>query len=407
MQPHLILFAICILIACRRQDNHNHNHNHEVVNKETKLSADKIDEDTLILTPAQFKTANIKTDSLQIRNMSQVIRATGILDLPPQQLINISLPMNGILKHTDLLEGMYVKKHQPIATIEHPDFIQLQQEYLETKARFELAKTEYIRQQELAKEQINAEKTLQQAQSEYAIYQARLAGLKAKLKLINIDLANLESGNITGEIKLYAPANGYVTKVNVNIGKSITPTDVLFQLANTEHLHAELTVFDRDASKLKIGQIVNIFIIDELTPRKATIHLIGKEIDKEKMVRVHCHFEKEVTHLLPGMSLKAQIEIESQPVHTLLTQAIVDHNDKSYVFMQLTNSPHYQQKNTGVYKFKAIEVITGSISGDRTAITFKNPSSELFQQQYVVQGVYYLLAKLKNTAEENDVGHAH
>ncbi len=404
MRTYVILFFICMLIACRRQESYEH----EVINKENQVPTPKIDEDILILTSTQYKTANIKTDSLQIRNISQVIKATGILDLPPQQLINISLPMHGILKHTDLLEGMYVKKYQPIAIIEHPDFIQLQQEYLETKARFELAKTEYIRQQELAKEEINAEKTLQQAQSEYAIYQARLAGLKAKLKLINIDLANLEAGNITGEIKLYAPANGYVTKVNVNIGKSITPTDVLFQLANTEHLHAELTVFDRDASKLKIGQIVNIFIIDELTPRKATVYLIGKEIDKEKMVRVHCHFEKEVPELLPGMSLKAQIEIESQPVYTLPTQAIIEHNDKSYVFIQLNNSPTYnQKKDTAVYKFKAVEVLTGGTGGDRTAITFKNPPSEPFQHKYVVQGVYYLLAKLKNTADENEIGHAH
>ena len=47
---------------------------------------------------------------------------------------------------------------------------------------------------------------------------------------------------IRSAINIYAPISGYVTEVNANIGK-YTNTDMLFEIVDTKHLHAELTVF--------------------------------------------------------------------------------------------------------------------------------------------------------------------
>ncbi len=173
------------------------------------------------------------------RNVSGVIKANGMLDIPPQNLVTISAPLGGFIKSTELLQGMRVRKGQIVAILEHPDYIQLQEDYFVNKSQLDFLLIEYQRQQELAKENVNALKTLQQSRSNYFGTKAKVEGLQAKLKLINIDATELEKGKIKSTINLYSPIAGFVTQVNVNIGMYVNPTDVMFRIIDTEHLHAE------------------------------------------------------------------------------------------------------------------------------------------------------------------------
>ena len=148
--------------------------------------------------------------------------------------------MGGIVKSTPLLQGSTVNKGQVIAVLQNQEYVQLQQDYLENKSQLELADSEYKRQQELAKQNINAQKVLQQAKSQYQTMLSRESALRQRLMLININSATLTPGNIRSTINIYAPINGYVTKVNVNSGKFVSPNDVMFEIVNSANLHVEL-----------------------------------------------------------------------------------------------------------------------------------------------------------------------
>ena len=116
-----------------------------------------------------------------------------------------------------------------IAVIENPDFIQMQQDYLDAKkSQLEYAKADYERQQELAKENVNAQKTVQQSKATYNSLLAKMNGLREKIKVSGLSLPAVEEGTIRSAINIYAPISGYVTEVNANIGKYVTNTDVLF-----------------------------------------------------------------------------------------------------------------------------------------------------------------------------------
>ncbi|MBK7652173.1 MAG: efflux RND transporter periplasmic adaptor subunit [Flammeovirgaceae bacterium] len=115
----------------------------------------------------------------------------------------------------------------------------------------EFLETEYQRQQELAKENVNAQKTLQQSKSDFLSISAKVNGLKKKLEMINIPFASLEKGDIHSTINIYAPISGYVTKILVSIGAYVNPSDQMFEIVDTKHLHAELEVFEQDVPKLK------------------------------------------------------------------------------------------------------------------------------------------------------------
>jgi len=371
---------------------------------ETKI-AHKEESNTVEFTSDQYKTAGMELGSVESKQLSGTIKVNGTLDVPPQQMVSISVPLGGFLKSTSLLQGSKVKKGQVIATVENLEFIQLQQDYLEAKNQFEFATTDYQRQLDLSKENVNAQKTLQQAKTNYTSWQTKANGLKEKLKMINIDVTALEAGTIKNSINLYAPITGYVTEVNVNIGKFVNPADILFEIVDTEHLHAELTVFEKDVPKLKIGQRVRFTLANETKERLATVYLIGREIGQDRTIRIHCHIDKEDTNLLPGMYLKAIVETGSAEVTALPDAAIIDYQSKKYIFYQLSETPHAPLENesknqhAGEYHFTMVEVKTGNKEMGYTEVNLPE-NFPIENAKVVVKNAYAILSKMKNTEEE-------
>ncbi|MBC7863863.1 MAG: efflux RND transporter periplasmic adaptor subunit, partial [Bacteroidia bacterium] len=351
------------------------------------------------LTKEQFKIAGIEVGSLELKALSGTIKVNGMLDVPPQNLVSISAPLGGFVKNTELLQGMKVTKGQTIAVMQHPDYIQLQQDFLESKSQLEYLEAEYKRQQELAKENVNSSKVLQQAKAQYFGMQARYSGLKSKLNLIGINAENLSAEKIQQFISIPSPINGYVTHVNVNIGSYVNPNDVMFQIVDTEHLHAELTVFEKDVPKLKIGQKVRFTLANEEKERHATIHLIGREIDKDRTVRVHCHLDEEDNQLIPGMYLKALVETNSSEVYTLPNEAIIDFEGKKYIFVategDFCTDKECKEEKPKDYGFEMVEIKTGVSEMNFTEIIFITEVDK--ESDIVVKGAYDLLSKMKNS----------
>jgi cobalt-zinc-cadmium efflux system membrane fusion protein len=341
----------------------------------------------ITLTEEQFKSIAPQLGTTELRSLSKNIKANGMLDVPPQNLVSISAPLGGFVKSTELLQGMHVNKGQVIVVMEHPDYIQLQQDYLDSKNQLEFQEQEYKRQQDLAKENVNALKSLQQAKSNYFSTKAKVQGLLAKLKMININPAELEAGEIRSTISLTTPIEGYVAQVHVNLGQHVSPTDVMFRIVDTHHLHAEAQVFEKDIPELKIGQLVRIRLSNENKERIAKVYLIGKEITAERTVRVHCHLEGEDSSLIPGTFFSASIETGSHQTAALSSDAIVNFEGKTYVFVETDAAKHH-------YKIVPIEV-GGSDSGFYE-VAFKEELPKDLKNKIVVKGAYHLLNVLKN-----------
>ncbi|WP_212004329.1 efflux RND transporter periplasmic adaptor subunit [Chitinophaga sp. HK235] len=347
---------------------------------------------TVTLTNEQFQTVGIVLGAPEQREISSAVKVNGLLDVPPQQAVSVSVPMGGFIRQTSMLQGMPVKKGQVLAALENIDYIQLQQDYLDARSQLEYAATEYTRQQELSRENVNALKTVQQAKATFESLQAKVKGLREKLSLININIAGLEKGNIQRSVNVYAPISGYVTQVNINLGQFVNPADILFRIVNTEHLHAELTVFEKDIPRLKIGQPVRFTLANETKQRKATVHLIGREISPERTVRVHCHLDEEDTQLLPGTYLQAMIEAGAGNVQALPEAAVVNFENKAYVFVK--EAPG----KDSTHHFKMLEVQPGSNEQGYTEVNFPQGNTP---KEIVIKGAYDLLAKMKNSGEEH------
>lgn len=338
------------------------------------------------LTDEQIKILNIAFGKIETRTVSQTIKVNGMLDVPPQNMVTISAPLGGFVKYTELLQGMRVRKGQVLAMMEDPAYIQLQQDYIESKSQLEFLELEYTRQQQLAAENVNAAKTLQQAKSNYVSTKAKVEGLRSKLQLIHLSPEHIEQGEIKNTIAIVSPISGYVTQVHVNIGMYVQPADVMFKIVDTEHLHAEAQVFEKDLAQLKVGQHVLLTLAHESRPRTANVYLIGKEISSERTVRVHCHLDKEDPDLIPGMYFTALIETSERSVLAVPENAIVSFEGAEYVFLQ-------KDKN----QFISFPVKSGVTENGFTEVSL--PEGFDLSAPLVTQGAYALLGKLKNVEE--------
>jgi cobalt-zinc-cadmium efflux system membrane fusion protein len=341
----------------------------------------------ITLTDTQYKAADITLGKIERKPMGTTLQVNGILDVPPQNLITIAAPMGGFVKSTKLLQGMKVRKGELLVTLENQEYIQLQQDYLDNISKLEFSEAEYNRQQDLAKENVNALKALQQAKANYQSVKAQVKGLEAKLAMINISLSSLQEGNIQPAINLYSPIQGYVTVVNVNIGQYVNATDVMFKIVNIEHLHAELQVYEKDVSKLIIGQKVNFQLANENNMRTASVYLIGKEISPERTVRVHCHLDKEDEHLLPGMYVTASIETSLHETDVLPLKAVVNFQGEDFVFAATSVKE----------RFESIPIITCNNTDEFVEVQLP-PNFD--KSSSIVTNGAQLLGVLKNTQDE-------
>ena len=387
------LLAVYLLLAACGQKTEEQN---------TEVEHHEEGGDTVAFTGEQYATARIELCSIENKQISGTIRVNGQLDVPPQQKVSVSVPMGGFLKSTPLLQGTKVRKGQAIATIENLDFVQIQQDYLDAEGQLEFAEADYQRQQELAKQNVAAEKTLHQAKTTYTSWKAKAAGLKEKLKVLGLHPDNLKEGKLSAQINLYSPINGYVTEVHVNIGKFVNPSDVLFEIVDTEHLHAELIVFEKDVPKLKIGQKVRFTLANEARERRATVYLIGRKIAADRTIQIHCHIDEEDTNLLPGMYLKAVVETGGMQVPALPDQAIIDFQGKKYIFY-LLSGPNESMKDASEHTFLMVEIEAGHSEMGYTEVTLP-VDSRIEGERIVVKNAYAILSKLKNS-EGDEHGH--
>ncbi|MEJ7683470.1 MAG: efflux RND transporter periplasmic adaptor subunit [Segetibacter sp.] len=197
---------------------------------------------------------------------------------------------------------------------------------------------EYERQKLLNTTKATSDKVFEQTASDYQSEKITVKALSEKLLLIGINPGRLNENNISRTVNIYAPINGYVADVRVNIGKYVNPTDVLFDLVNPNDLHLALTVFEKDLPSIHPGQIVKAYLTSDTAKiYEAKIILVSKTFDSNRSAVVHCHFIGAEPKLLPGMFMNAEIEVTNATVVTVPEEAVVRSGDKDYIFIERKN----------------------------------------------------------------------
>lgn len=369
-----ILIILTLNIACQSK-------------KEEALPVKSLKDNVVELTKKQLDNSKIKLGSLTQSPLSTTIKVNGKITLAPNAMASVSMPLGGYIKNIKVMPGMVIKKGQILAVIEDQSYVQIQHDYLTTKQQLAFASKDYARQKELNASQAVSEKNFQLSESEFAKQRITLKSLEEKLKLIQINPGTLTANSISKSVNIYAPISGMITKVDVNIGKYVSATDILFQIMDNQSMYAKLNVFEKDAANLSIGQKIKVFTNSQPDVFYETkIEFVNKSYSDESAIEVYAKIFNTTKKLIPGNYINALIQIDNNNAFILNNDAIVDYEGKKFVFIQNEN------KNTFSMQEVQLGTITDKVSEIINYDTLQNKS-------IVIGDAYTLLMVLKNKEE--------
>jgi cobalt-zinc-cadmium efflux system membrane fusion protein len=365
----MMLFALFILAACQAKVQDN------PAAESASLPADQ-----LVFTDDQIELAGIVSGKLEQKTLSDELDCNGSIEVPPQSMVSVSLPMEAYARKVNYINGSAVKKGDILAVMEHPDILSLQREYLVTGNNLGMLKEDLDRQEVLARENASSGKKLTAARTEYKNELVHYRALGEQLSLIGIDPGGLDAQNMSPRLNIRSPIDGFIRDSHVTTGELLKAGQPIMVLEDISHLHLHLVVYEKDITKVKPGQQVVFSTGASDREYRGTVHTVSKSIDEEtRSADVHVHVDNPDAQLLSGMYVKAKILINRRTMPALPEGGIVNDGGRSYLFLRDGNTFTRMPVETGIREQGYVEV--------------KSPGLE--DKEIVRAGAYYLNAGLK------------
>lgn len=391
-------------------------HNHTGALHEIRES---LANDEVLITGKQMENADIALGSVTRQQLAALVKSFGDVALAPSDEATVSAVIGGTCREIKVIEGDYVQKGEVIARIEHPDVVDMQQDFLQARSRSEYLKSEYQRQKRLHADSVNAQKTYQNATSEYRSNQALLQSLKQKLELIRIDTEQLTPETIRNAYPVLAPISGYVAQVKIVTGSHVTPQQSLFHITANEKAHIDLNIYEKDINKIAPGQKLTFNLANDpmAKPMQGEVVKMAKRFDSDQRTALtHAKILDKSENLLPGMGVVAYIQTGGKKQMTLPETAFVADQGQDYVFVlkeqgKMGNKHDHEEekehdpgKDAGHYFiFKRVAVDKGITEGTFAAFTLERQVDDA--TRFIVNNPQAVMAELKKGGGHS--GHAH
>lgn len=351
------------------------------------------------LSDLKYESLGMKVDTLPTRVLTGAVEANGRLEVPPQHEATVTAILGANVTDIKVIEGDKVRKGQVLAYISHPNLSKLQSKYINAYNRLQFLEQEKNRQKRLYEKEVGSGKAYQMAIADYESMKGEANSYKAQLKQLSINLSRIKEGDIYEKVPVVSPINGYIEKVLVQIGQYVDPQTEMFKIVNTEHIHADLMVFEKDAYKVKEGQ--NISFTVQSAPGKmleAEIYSVGKKFEQNpKAVHVHAEIKKKADYLIPGMYINGKIHTESKAVRALPEEAIIEEAGKLYIFL----AEQHNKDGKTEWAFRPVEIRTGMKEEGMVEIQLLEPLPEGAKVAW--NGAYYLISEMK----KSQTSHSH
>jgi len=374
-----ILITTIILSSCGNQPNST------AVNKEATIA---VESNLIQLTKEQAALAQLGFAPIQLGKMKGVAHLNGVVDVPPTGMASVSIPMGGYVQDINLIPGTYVKKGQSLATVKDPTYVQLQENYLAAKAKLVYLQQDIDRQKTLLSQEAVSKKAYQQLQADFTTNQIQVKALSEQLKLINIQPDNLTTEKMTSLVQLIAPISGYITKVNINRGKYVTPSDILLEIMDPNDIHAAITIYESAIAGFKVGMKGTVSLTQDPTKKyPVTILAVSPNINEDKTGLLHCHFDKIPLNVLPGMFLSADIVVETNEAVLIPIESVQRFQGKDFIFIQSAEN-----------EFKAIQIQVIQTNTEFATVSNVDAKSWI-GKSIVVKNAFSLLGMMMNKAE--------
>jgi cobalt-zinc-cadmium efflux system membrane fusion protein len=400
-----MLAASVMLASCSQQPKTEEK---EAATKEKP----KTQSEGVTLSQSQLDAVGIRLGSIEEKNLKSVVKASGQLEVPPQNKAEVTLLMGGVVNQVFVLEGQHVSKGQKLATIENNQLIQLQQDYMAAQSSLSYATKEYERQKELNEANAGTGKIYQQSQSALRTEQAKVAALSRQLRQVGVSPESASHGRFITQIPVYAPISGTIGKIAIQTGSYAEPARPLMNIIDNSKVHCDLVVYEKDLFKVKAGQQV-YFTLTNQDNREITgkIYGVNQSFENEsKAIIAHAVIEQAAkSNLIQGMYVSALIDVGQQLASVVPTEAVIKTGGKEYIYYlvrmnqpetsKVTKDNNDEAPAGKSYVFKKAEVVTGVTDLGYTEIKMvKEPPKDI---KIVTKGAFYILSSESATGDED------
>jgi cobalt-zinc-cadmium efflux system membrane fusion protein len=380
--------------------------------EETKNEKPEAKSSGIILSKKQLDAVGIQLGNIEEKNLKSVIKASGQLEVPPQNKAEVTLLMGGVVNQVFVLEGQHINKGQQLATIENNQLIQLQQDYMTAQSSLSYAAKEYERQKELNDANAGIGKVFQQSESAFRSEQAKVAALSRQLRQVGVNPESAAHGRFITQIPVYAPISGTIGKIAIQTGSYAEPARPLMNIIDNSKVHCDLVVYEKDLFKVKAGQQV-YFTLTNQNNREITgkIYGVNQSFENEsKAIIAHAIIEEAAkSNLIQGMYVSALIDVGKQTARAVPDEAVIKTGGKEYIYyLARITGPKSEkekiEKDKGDmdkrYVFEKAEVVTGVNDLGYTEIRLvKELPADI---KIVTRGAFYILSSESATGDDND-----
>lgn len=308
---------------------------------EKNQAASEADENRVTISDSSLQLMDVKIGEVESKIIQSYVYLNGKVVSLPNYRASVSSDIEGKVDQFFVKEGSYVKKGEPLIALRSMALVQLQSDYVEAKSQNDFLAIEFSRQEELMKNKVGALADFQVTEAKYKAARSKLSALAAKLRLLGVDPAAIESPNraeMSSTLIIRAPIDGFVYKIFVVVGTLATTDIILAELVNTEEMMADVFVYDNDLDEVSEGEEVHIDFINHLYPsvHGKIIHMSRAFDPETRSVTAHVGFRApEGKLILPDMTVRCVLprKVSQVPGPTVPRGAILTEEDHDFVFV--------------------------------------------------------------------------
>ncbi|MCK9453544.1 efflux RND transporter periplasmic adaptor subunit [Sulfurimonas sp.] len=270
------------------------------------------------------------------------------ITVPPNLLHTMSVPYEAQVVQLNKTNFEKVKRGDTLALLTASEWIEAQREVIANT--IELIHNEHLAQRntKLCEEEIIAQKECAKIDAEVKSNRIKLLASKTLLKAYGANQSMIETLQekltIFPNVELKSPVNGSLLNVNIQPGKSISPSSALFVIKTDGANWLESSLPRSAASKLSSSKEI-IITIDEKDIKSKLLHM-SPVLDPLNQTRYTRFSLPQDSELLAGLRTKAKISIK-QKAFLVNKKSVVQDRNKTVVFI----------KKGELYKAEEVEVI--------------------------------------------------
>ena len=277
------------------------------------------------LSPERMQRIGVKTGTVEYKELSDDIRATGTVDINERLVSYVQVRFPGYIRKVFAnATYQYVRKGEPLFTVYSPDLVATEQEYLLAQQNSRLLSKSGV--DGVAAGAASLSTAAEQRLAQWEVSPSEIAKLK-------------DTGKPISDLTIYSPVSGYITERNALPNAYVEPSTRLYTVADLSRVWVNAQVFQDDIGRVKPGDRAEI-TVDSYPGHtfSGVIEEILPQVDMTtRTVRVRLAVANPGLKLKPGMFVNVALKTRLGRQLVVPASAVFQSGTRQLVFLDHGN----------------------------------------------------------------------